>query len=240
MASWEDDDFEVPVAAAANDFGEEGEELMGDWEAGLESDDDKPKAVKPKVSSAQRIASRKQKEQEEREKKALEKTMSASKKDMLQREVDADLDTASDLLAAADIHPRSRKKESQGSSSATGPAKLSDFAVFKPTNAAGYTELRKTLAPVINQLAEKNSNLQHTNFIIELCRDLCGPLSSDQTNKVTSTLTAVANQKHREERARRLNNRQKPQIKQASAKQETQVKAPEDLADDGLDDDDFM
>lgn len=239
MASWEDDDFEVPVAAAANDFGEEGEELMGDWEAGLESDDDKPKVVKPKVSSAQRIATRKQKEQEEREKKALEKTASASKKDQLQREVDADLDTASDLLAAADIHPRSRKKESQESSTA-GPAKLSDFAVFKPTNAAGYTELRKTLAPVVNQLAEKNSGLQHTNFIIELCRDLCGPLSSDQTNKVTSTLTAVANQKYREERARRLNNRQKPQIKQASAKQETAIKAPESLADDGLDDDDFM
>lgn len=240
MASWEDEDFDVPVAST-NDFGEEGEELMGDWEAGLESDDDKPKVVKPKVSSAQRIASRKQKEQEERERKAMEKTATANKKDQLQREVDADMDNATDLLAAADIHPRSRgSKDNTHTSSSSGPAKLSDFAVFKPTKASEYTELRKTLAPVINALAEKNSLMLHTNFIIELCRDLCQPLSSDQTNKVTSTLTAVANQKYREERARRLNNRQKPQIKQASAKQETQIKAPESLADDGLDDDDFM
>lgn len=242
--SWEDEDFSVPVAAT-NEFDEEDDDgLVDDWEA-FESDDDKPKAApKPKVSSGERIAARRQKEQEERERKAMEKNQEATLKELRDKELEADLDSAADLLAAADVHPRSRKKD-QDDKAAAGPVKLSDLAIFKATNAKQYTDLRKTVVPVINQLAEKNSGLHHSNFIIETCRDLCGPLTSDQVNKVISTLQAIANAKYREERARRLGSRsQKPQIKQASAKQQAAApktqNAVEELEDDGLEDDDFM
>lgn len=245
MASWEDEDFDVPVAAASNlDFDEEDDGLLGDWETGLDSDDESKKAApKPKVSSAQRIADRKRKEQEERERKALEKTQDASKLEQRQKEIDSDLNNASDLLSSVDVHPRSKANKPAPAAAPAGPTKLSDLAIFKPTNAREYADLRKTLSGVINALAEKNSMIQHTNFIIDLCRDLCGPLKSDQVNRVDSTLAALSNDKYREERAKRLGSRAKPNLKMAAQKSEkptVDIKAPDMPEDDGLDDDDFM
>lgn len=245
MASWEDEDFDVPVAATSHlDFEEEEDGLLGDWEAGLDSDDESKKTAKPKVSSAQRIAERKRKEQDEREKKALEKTQDANKLEQRQKEIDSDLNNASDLLSAVDVHPRAKANKPAAAPAPSGPTKLSDLAIFKPSNAKEYADLRKTLSGVVNDLAEKNSKVQHVNFIIELCRDLCKPLTSDQVGRVDSTLAAVSNEKYREERAKRLGARQKPNLKMAAqkeaAKPQIDTKAPEMLEDDGLDDDDFM
>lgn len=246
MASWEDEDFDVPVAATSHlDFEEEEDGLLGDWETGLDSDDESKKTAKPKISSAQRIAERKRKEQEERERKALEKTQEASKLEQREKEIESDLNNASDLLSSVDVHPRSKSNnKSDAPAAPAGPTKLSDLAIFKPSSVREYADLRKTLSGVINDLAEKNSKIQHTNFIIELCRDLCKPLSSDQVSRVDSTLAAVSNEKYREERAKRLGSRQKPNLKMAAQKEATKpqvdAKAPEVLEDDGLDDDDFM
>lgn len=245
MASWEDEDFDVPTAAASNlNFDEEDEGLLGDWETGLDSDDEGKKAApKPKVSSAQRIAERKRKEQDDRERKALEKTQESSKLEQRQKEIDSDLNNASDLLSSVDVHPRSKANKPAETPTPAGPTKLSDLAIFKPKNARDYSDLRKTLSGVVNDLAEKNSMVQHTNFIIELCRDLCAPLKSDQVARVDSTLAALSNDKYREERAKRLGSRAKPNLKMAAQKQEkpaVDTKAPEMLEDDGLDDDDFM
>lgn len=246
--SWEDEDFDVPVAATADlDFEEDDEGLMGDWEAAAESsDEDKPKkgaAPKPKLSHADRIAQRKRKEQDERERKALEKNEHLSKADQQRAQEESDLVNASDLLAAADVHPRARAAQSaKPAPKQEGPAKLSDLAIFQATSAKDYTDLRKTLAPVVNDLAEKNKANLHSNFIIELCRDMCKPLTSDQVHKVISTLNAIANDKYREERARRLGARAKPNVKVAASKpaSKPQPVVPETLEDDGLDDDDFM
>lgn len=245
MASWEDEDFEVPVAATSHlNFDEEEDELLEDWEGGLDSDGESKPKSKPKISSAERIAERRRKEQEERERKALEKTQDANKLEQREKELESDLNNASDLLSSVDVHPRSKSNQnSEPAPSAAGPAKLSDLAIFKPTSVREYSELRTTLAGVINNLAEKNSQIQHTNFIIELCRDLCKPLKSDQVSRVNSTLSAISNEKYREERAKRLGSRQKPNLKMAAQKSEKpqiDVKAPEALDDDGLDDDDFM
>lgn len=246
--SWEDEEgFDAPVGAVAHlDFEEEEEGLLSDWEAGLDSDDDAKKkaAAKPKVSAEERIAQRKRNEQIEREKKALTKSDEASKAEKQEMEIQADLDNASDLLASADVHPREKSNKKVIQEIPTGPAKLSDLAIFKPKTARDYTDLRKTVAGVINDLATKNSMMLHTNFIIELCRDLCAPLTSDQVGRVDSTIEAIANQKYREERAKRLGSRAKPNLKVAaqksSAKPKVEIAEPEALDDDGLDDDDFM
>lgn len=246
MASWEDEDFEVPVAATSHiNFDEEEDELLGDWEAGLDSDEEsKPKVAKPKISSSQRIAERRRKEKEERERKALDKTQDASKLEQREKEIASDLNNASDLLSSVDVHPRSKStQQTEAAPAAPGPTKLSDLVIFKPSSVREYADLRTTLAEVINDLAPKNNQAQHTNFIIELCRDLCKPLKSDQVSRVTSTLTAFSNEKFREERAKRLGSRQKPNLKMAAQKSEkprVDVKAPHALDDDGLDDDDFM
>ncbi|GMM52731.1 translation initiation factor eIF3 core subunit J [Starmerella bacillaris] len=245
--SWEDEEeFDAPVGAVSKlDFEEEDEGLMSDWEAGLDSDDDSKKApAKPKLSASERIADRKRKEQIEREKKALEKSDEASKMEKRQMELDADLDNASDLLASADVHPREKSNKKQAAPAPAGPAKLSDLAIFKPKTAKEYADLRKTVTGVINDLAKTNSMMLHTNFIIELCRDLCAPLTSDQVGRVDSTIEAIGNQKYREERAKRLGSRAKPNLKvaaqKASAKPKVEIAEPEALEDDGLGDDDFM
>lgn len=247
--SWEDEDFDVPVnQTGALDFADEQEGFVDDWETAANSDDEArigaARSAKPKLSSAQRIEERKRKEQEDRERKALEKTSEASKAEKQKLELESDFVNASDLLAAADVHPRARTnaKSSTTSKADSGPSKLSDLAIFKATNAKDYADLRKTLVPVLNGLADKNSAVMHTNFVVETCRDLCKPLTSDQVDKVMSTLEAISRAKYRDERAKRLGARQKPNIKVGAAKQEekVQIQAPEELADDGLDDDDFM
>lgn len=247
MSSWDDEESEIPVNATANlDFDEEDEGLLDDWEAGLDSDNEssKPKsAPKPKISSAERIAQRQRKEQEDRERKALEKSQDASKLEQRQKEIDSDLTNASDLLSSVDVHPRAKSNKPAPAPAPAGPTKLSDLAIFKPKGPKDYADLRKTLTGVINDLASKNSAMHHTNFIIELCRDLCNPLTSEQVGRVDSTLEAVANAKWREERNRRLGSRQKPNLKMAAQKSEKPAvaQAPaEELEDDGLDDDDFM
>lgn len=243
--SWDDEEIGGAESAVAQlNFSEEDEGLMSDWEAGLESDEEKPKVVKPKLSAEERIAQRKRKEQIEREKKALSKTDEASAIEKRQMEIDGDLDNASDLLASADVHPREKTNKKKEKPVVAGPQKLSDLAIFKPKTARDYTDLRKTVSGVINDLAKTNSMILHTNFIIELCRDLCAPLTSDQVGRVDSTIEAIGNQKYREERAKRLGSRAKPNLKinaqKASQKEKIDTAEPEALDDDGLEDGDFM
>lgn len=226
MSSWDDEDFEVDTTTAAvnNTWDDEDEDdLLDDWEAAGESEDDTPKVVKPvknKVGAEQRKAEREAKEQAEREKLAMAKAEEdeANKRERLrQAELDSDLNNAASLFGAVDIHPRAKKAAAeQQQSKAAQPQKLSDLAIFKPTNKQEFENLRKTLVPLLQQLNEV-STVQYANFVTDLCRDVCKPIATDQIRKVSSTLTALQNEKVREERANR-GKKKKPIATAASLK----------------------
>jgi translation initiation factor 3 subunit J len=150
-------------------------------------------------------------------------------------ELQSDLKNASDLFAEMHVHPRERANKQEPV--AAMPTKLSDLPLFKPKTKQDFDNLRKTLVPLLTSLQEKNS-LQFANFITDFCRDCCKPLSSDQSRKVASTISAVSNEKQREERLNR-GKKQKPMVKQASLK----VNEDKDTTNYGEfedDDDDFM
>lgn len=210
-----------------NDFDDEEEDgVLDSWEAG-DSDEEKPAApkapAKKKMSIQQKIAEREKKEREERERHAVANKAAEDSDAKKQREqkaqVDSDLNNAAALFGEVNLHPKARAGAAVSApegSAAAGPTKLSDLAIFKPTNKQEFDNLRKTLAPLLNELSEK-SNLQYGNFVVELTRDLAKSLTRDQIAKVNSTLNAVASEKQREERANR-GKKKKPVAKAASLK----------------------
>lgn len=159
---------------------------------------------------------------------------------MKKAELDADLAHAADLLGDLNVHPRAaqlaKEKEAAAAAAAAAPAKLSDFQVFHPKTKQEFETLKKTLVPILTDLAPV-SNMHYSNFATDLCRDTCKPLSVDQIRKVVSTLNALTSEKLRLERANR-GKKAKPQVKGASAK----IDDSKDLTnyDDFDDDEDFM
>lgn len=223
---------------------EEDDGVLDSWEAAGDSDEEKettPSApTRNRVGVQERIAQREAKEQEERERKAIEAAMEdpkLKKERQKAAELQSDLKNASDLFADLHVHPRERanKAEPAVSPAPAGPTKLSDLPIFKPKSKQEFDNLRKTLVPLLTSLQEQNS-LQFANFITDFCRDCCKPLSSDQSRKVASTISAVSNEKQREERLNR-GKKQKPMVKQASQKVD-EVKDTTNF--DDFDDDDFM
>lgn len=224
-------------------FDDEDDDVLDNWEAAGESDDDElskmNEPTRKRVPVHQRIAERENKERLELEKKAIESAIEdeKTKKERLrQAQFESDLNHATNLLGEADLHPRSRASNTSSVSTPVGPTKLSDLAIFKAKTKADFDTLRKTLAPLLNELSETSSTM-HANFVIELCRDVCKPLSPDQIRKVTSTLTALSNEKVREERANR-GKKKKPIVKASS----TKVDEVRDTTnyEEFDDDDDFM
>lgn len=211
-----------------NDFDDEEEDgVLDSWEAGDSDEEEKPAApkapTKKKMSIQQKIAEREKKEREERERQAVATKAAEDAESKKQREqkaqVDSDLNNAAALFGEVNLHPKARASAAPAEApaqEAAGPAKLSDLAIFKPTNKQEFDNLRKTLAPLLSELSEKSS-LQYGNFVVELARDLAKALTRDQIAKVNSTLNAVASEKQREERANR-GKKKKPVAKAASLK----------------------
>ncbi|KAF5096779.1 hypothetical protein D0Z03_001551 [Geotrichum reessii] len=252
MSNWDDEDYDPEVATSALKASwddEEDEAVLDDWEAALDDDEDKP-AVKPvakapkKVSIAQKIKEREQKDREERESAAVknlaEEDSKAKKERLRKAELDADLNNAADLIGDINIHPRAAKLEKEkaeaAAKAAAGPAKLSDFQIFHPVNKTEFENLRKTLTPILTDLNQVSA-MHYSNFATDLSRDVCKPLSVDQIRKVVATLNALVSEKLRQERANR-GKKAKPQVKGISMK----VDDAKDMTNyDDFDDDlDFM
>lgn len=234
--SWDDEDYEVPTHQNFDD--EEDIGVAESWDMESEDENKKSEPTRKRVPAAVRAEERERSQQERREKAALskaEETEAQKKERMRKAEVDSDLNNAASLFGEVDIHPRAKATTQNSESSVAQPQKLSDLAIFKPTSKQDFENLRKTLVPILTDLAEEHA-LVFPNFAIDFARDLCKPLSSDQTRKVTSTLNALTNEKQREERLGRTK-KKKPIVKAASAK----IDESKDTTNyDDFDDDDFM
>ncbi|KAG5362650.1 Eukaryotic translation initiation factor 3 subunit J [Yarrowia sp. B02] len=217
MASWDDEDFEVPAATPAvpaNWDDEEEEDVMDSWDA-----EETPKAPGPKTTvAAPKKAQRQQIAKVEREMAAMKlkpEDPSTRRDRQRQAELDSDMMNASELFGnSGGIADNAAKTEAAPAPQA--PMKLSDLAIFNPKDKKDFTNLKDTVAPILTDLS-KTSPLAYPDFAITFTKALAEPLKVEQLRKLISTLNAYQNEKIREEKAAR-GKKKKPGLAAASAK----------------------
>jgi translation initiation factor 3 subunit J len=112
---------------------------------------------------------------------------------------------AADLKHAEDLFGAGPKKKAVNKAVITldpkDPSKSVDLAslpLFQPTSKEDFAELREILAPILNSNAKK---AQYTLFMQEFAKDILKDLPSDQIKKIGSSITALSNEKLKEEKA---------------------------------------
>ncbi|KAK3306548.1 eukaryotic translation initiation factor 3 subunit J [Chaetomium strumarium] len=207
-------------------------------------------AAAAKKSKAQRIAERqaeRAKAKAEAGEESEEETEAQRRERLRRTEKESDLKHAEDLFADIGISS-GRKGAAAGTAvpiSASDPNATIDLAtlpIFNPTGKAGFEQLSKVLGGIIGSC---NKKPHYTAFVQQFTKELLKDMPSDQIKKVTSTLTALGNEKMKEEKAA-----EKGGKKSKAAKTKTSLAGvsrggavDRDVAtydDEAFDDDDFM
>lgn len=124
-------------------------------------------------------------------------------------EKDSDLKHAEDLFGDAGLSVGAnkgagRKTTTVGSSVPIDPkdpsktVDLSALPLFSPQTKTQFEKLRETMVPILGANYKK---AHYTMFLQEFSKQLARDLPSDQIKKISSTLTALANEKQKEEKA---------------------------------------
>ena len=246
----DDWDFDEPVAKAAPASAPAPtfppKPVQNKW-AGEDADDDdwdvsdtetkKKEVAKPKAAAApiKKKMTLKQKLQE-KERLAAEARKNGNADDILiderteqdrrrearEKELEADLAVAADLMGDVEI--------------GTGEA-LKAAVSAKPKTKDDFAELSRNIIAAL--IATHQDNALYPAFAEQLAKDLCDPLTAVQTRKVSSALGVVGNTKQAEEREKASGKKKgsnKPKLAAAKV-----VSKSHDLeAYDDFDDDDFM
>ncbi|KKA27270.1 hypothetical protein TD95_004104 [Thielaviopsis punctulata] len=161
-------------------------------------------AAKPKKSKAERIAELKAQRAAELLDDGDEEETEAERRARLRRsEKESDLHHAEDLFGDIGINPN-RKGATIGTAVMVSPndplntVDMTKMPLFNPTTKTQFESLRNTLVPLLNQSAKKP---QYSIFLQEFTKQVARELSSDQIKKIASGLTALSNEKMREEKA---------------------------------------
>ncbi|KKZ58588.1 translation initiation factor 3 subunit J [[Emmonsia] crescens] len=248
---------------------EDSDEVVEDWEAAEDSEVEREKAAKTAAEKAKAEAealankkSKAQRIQERMEQRRREQLSSedddddedddedaATQRARLRRtEQDADLAHAQDLIGDIDLN-RTRSTVPKAAvviSDTSDPTKsidLSTLPLFKPGTKTQFAELTEALIPLLTAQSKKP---QYALWAQDFAKKLVKELSSGDIKKIASALTAVGNEKLKEEKAA-----EKGGKKSKAAKMKTSVVVGRDVggargADitaydgDDLDDDDFM
>lgn len=220
--SWDDEDFEIPTtsktAAAASWEDEEEDPLMESWDV-----DEEAEAKKKKAEEEKKKAELKKKQDQDKAKKLaaknklmeLDELDEETRKELLRKaELNADLNNAADLFGGLGVagdslddvnaHPREKMAKPAAKPAFNKNTPINEFPLFQPVNKLEYEKLRKTLGPVLTELAENSPLNYASSLAIDLIRDLVGPLSVENLRKVNSTLAVVLKEKEKEERQARL------------------------------------
>lgn len=75
---------------------------------------------------------------------------------------------------------------------------LAELPIFNPQTKTQFENLRNTLIPIIGSSSKKP---HYALFLQEFSKQLAKDLPSDQIKKIASTLTALSNEKMKEEKA---------------------------------------
>ncbi|RVX73893.1 Eukaryotic translation initiation factor 3 subunit J [Exophiala mesophila] len=259
------DEESVDVPAARRKFGDEedSDDVADNWEEEDDSDAEREKAAKAAAAKAKADAeaaankkSKAQRIEEHREanrrKRLEEDAESDDDEDDTQRrlrlrqtEQDADLKHAQDLFGDVGIGPKGRTNKATIIEDKANPGQaidLSALALFRPATKTQFDNLTTTLAPL---LAASSSRPHYAIWLPTFVKQIAADLPSAEIKKVASALTALSNEKMKEEKSA-----DKGGKKSKAAKTKTSLAAGRDVGrgvadttsydDDGLGDDDFM
>ncbi|RMD44322.1 hypothetical protein DV735_g879, partial [Chaetothyriales sp. CBS 134920] len=260
-----DESVDVPVAAPRKKFNDEedSDDVADNWDEEEDSDEERAKTEKAKLEAAakakadaeaaksHKTKSQRREEQIEarrRAKFAAEYAESAEEDEatrrarLRQQEKDADLHNAADLLGSVGgvSDKRAVKPVVVADPKTQGKAiDLSSMPLFKPANKTQFEALGAALVPLLRVSATKpHYALWLPTFVKQIAQDL----PSAEIKKLASAVTALSNEKMKEEKA------QDKSGKKTKAQQtKTSLNAgrggavdTEAYDDDGLDDGDFM
>ncbi|KAK9472568.1 eukaryotic translation initiation factor 3 subunit J [Dipodascopsis tothii] len=235
MANWDDEEEEFVSSTSAvvsapkskwDDEEDSDAPILDSWDADSEDEAKKSADVpapqpRKKVSIQQRVAEREEKARLERERKLAElaeeeNETEAERRARLQRmQLESDLNNAADLFGGVDLDDDTKQV-----AAATAEVDLASLPLFQPKTKAEFEELSKQLADVLTGLAKAPN---YMIFLPQFMKALAAPLSSDNTRKCTSVLTAYGNEKLKDEKAAEKNKGKKksaakPNLSNASAK----------------------
>ncbi|CZT03515.1 hypothetical protein WAI453_012294 [Rhynchosporium graminicola] len=256
-----------PTAAVATrrkfDDEEDDSDVLDSWDAAEDSEVEREKAkvaaerkakadaeaAANKKSKAQRIA---EKQAEKARRLAEDSDEESSEEDEADRrerlrrtEQESDLKHAEDMFGNIGIS-NSRKATTAAnavvvdSKNPTAVVDLTALPLFDPKTKLQFEKLRDTLVPVISN---NNKKAQYVIFLQEFTKQLAKDLPSDQIKKIASTLTALGNEKMKEEKlAEKGGKKSKAQKSKVTLVASRNVSAVADTQDYGDDfgDDDFM
>jgi translation initiation factor 3 subunit J len=191
-------------------------------------------------SKTQRIAARiadkkKRQEEDDEETSSEEEDEQEHKARLLKEQKAADLKNAENLFGA--IEARQRTPTTKHITIGDDPASsidLSEQKIFKPETKVGFNKLRDVLVPLIGANSKK---APYNMFMQELAKELCKDLPSEQIKKIASTLTALSNEKMKEEKlAEKGAGKKSKTTKKAvlNANKDMSLKADTSTYDDGL------
>jgi translation initiation factor 3 subunit J len=118
-------------------------------------------------------------------------------------ELEADLNHAADLFGDIGVS-NSRKANTAGSAVPVDPSDptktidLNTLPLFNPQTKLQFEKMRNVVGPIISANAKK---AHYVLFLQEFTKQLAKDLPSDQIKKISSTLTALGNEKMKEEKA---------------------------------------
>ena len=206
-------------------------------------------AKKPKsqrIEEHREEARRRRAAEEEEEESSEDEDPAVKRAKALQAEKDADLKNAQDLLANVGMGPKTKSAPNKAliieDKANPGQAiDLSTLSIFTPSTRSQFDTLSSTLVPLLTALSNK---AQYSLWLQEFVKKISAELPSTEVKKAASGLTALSNEKLKEEKAQ-----DKTGKKSKAAKSKTTLAAGRDVGrgvadttsyDDGLGDEDFM
>ncbi|TPX71054.1 hypothetical protein SpCBS45565_g01299 [Spizellomyces sp. 'palustris'] len=205
MSDWdeEDQEFAIPSIPVLNkgawdDEDADDDEVKASWE---DSDEDEPKKeeskpvvaapVKKKKTIAQKLAERKAEEERKKAELATKRAENNAEQDneetpeerkaRLQRAVlDSDLENAKDLFG--------------GISAPTEETSTSKIETMNPNSQAEFDDYEKACMEKFSAFDKKT---HYSYFVESLIRDLLVPLNVDDTRRISSSITAMINEKQK-------------------------------------------
>ncbi|KAJ3311036.1 Eukaryotic translation initiation factor 3 subunit J [Boothiomyces sp. JEL0838] len=186
---WEKEDIAPPVTAASKWDDEDADDVKDSWDADSEDENPKPKVVVPvkkKKTLAQKIAEKKEKEEQEAlaRQAELEETDLQKKERLAKSVLESDLDNARALVGGL---------ESNSSLTSVG-SPVTGLETMDPKSRQEFEDYAKL---VMKKFATFENQPSYAHFVEILVREMVIPCSLDDTRKISSSLTAMINEKQK-------------------------------------------
>ncbi|XP_046897761.1 eukaryotic translation initiation factor 3 subunit J-B [Hypomesus transpacificus] len=225
-ADWDNDNFEhlepIPKAVVLDKWEGEDEEddVKDNWDDEEEEKKAEVKKAETKVSEKKKL-SEKIKEKENRLRKKQEEKRSMEAEELSPEEQQAEKLRVMQLQEAADLE---LAKEAFGVSSSNN---LSGLDAMCPSSKDDFTEFEKLLKEKISQFEK---SVHYSNFLDSLFRELCISLEVEDLKKISGSLTALLNEKQKQEKQNKQGKKKKKGVVPAGG---MKSKMKDDLADYG-------